>query len=258
MPSVSPPEPMVVDAGQEPGEIPHRSSNPPNSGNHRRSGCRRGWANPPRRHGFANPTHHDDSNSDALNTFTRFFRAEAQAKELATRKEAHAFDLEVHAEHDCDRRREHSHHSHSCKNPNLTLDNRGHRHDRPLRIPSQTRPAPAVQSSPPSGPSTVAQVIAAASAASVPHPAPPAASSTSPTPDEGPDIADIISATEQMDIDNAAHFQAEFFGKVFVLVYLVTLVLTLAVTLAAWGSVPHTGPAVAPMPARLASPVPSA
>ncbi|KAG1726062.1 uncharacterized protein EDB91DRAFT_1086883 [Suillus paluster] len=131
MPSVSPPEPMVVDSGQEPDEaglIP--------------------------------------------------LVVAAQAKELAMRKEAHAFDLEV---------------------------------------PSQTRPAPAVQSSPPSGPSTVAQVIAAASAAPVPHPAPTAASSTSPTPDEGPDIADIISATEQMDINNAACFQAEFFGKALVL-----------------------------------------
>ncbi|KAG1745064.1 uncharacterized protein EDB91DRAFT_1080572 [Suillus paluster] len=235
MPSVSPPEPMVVDSGQEPG-----------------------WSNPPRHRGFANPTHRDDSNSDALNVFTQFFRAEAQAKELATRKEAHAFDLEVHAERDRECRREHSHHSHSRKNPNLTLDNCGHHHDRPLRVPSQTRPAPAVQFSPPSGPSMVAQVIAAVSAASVPHPAPTAASSTSPTPDKGPDVAEIISATEQMDINNAARFQAEFFGKALVLIYLIILVLTFATILAAWGPVPHTGTAAAPIPTRLASPAPSA
>ncbi|KAG1738106.1 uncharacterized protein EDB91DRAFT_1082866 [Suillus paluster] len=101
---------------------------------------------------------------------------------------------------------------------------------------------------------TAAQIIAAAS---VPTPAPMAASSASPTLDEGPDIADIISATEQMDIDNAVRFQAKFFGKAFMPIYLIVLMLILTTSLAAWGSLPPTGSSEPPVPIRTASPAPS-
>ncbi|KAG1792745.1 uncharacterized protein HD556DRAFT_1309043 [Suillus plorans] len=62
------------------------------SGQGRRSNRRRDWYR-----GRGGPYQHETraQNADAMSTFTSFFRAEAKAKELATRKEAYAFNQQI-------------------------------------------------------------------------------------------------------------------------------------------------------------------
>jgi hypothetical protein len=206
------------------------------------SGRQRGW-----RGRRSNPSYGRESNSDALNTFTRFFRAEAQAKELATRKEAHAFDQQVKAECHCER----THLSHHTTNQ--SLDNRTHRRAPPPRVPpsrtsASSHPHRVVSPTP----DTVAQVIAAAISANpqqTPKPAPPAPT----TLDEGPDVLNIVAATEQMDIDAEAQFQSSFFGRVAMRYLPLVNLLILLYLVAAFG-----GPQQNPSTQLLASPAPSA
>ncbi|KAG1846900.1 hypothetical protein C8R48DRAFT_677701 [Suillus tomentosus] len=202
----------------------------------RRGGRRdRGLASPP-----------DHPNPDALNAFTRFFMAEAQAKELATRKEAHAFEQRLRSE----RRHERDYRPHSYgrdrdrevhrqreaarfadrpgpPSPHRTLDNRPRRHSRPPRAQPHEVPLPQSPSMsitpPPSLPSP----------ASAPTPADHAG-------DLGADIDSLIAESKQMDLEAEARrhgFTAEeLFGSVFLLGLLTIVNITLPVLLAAMGT----------------------
>ncbi|KAG2098913.1 uncharacterized protein F5147DRAFT_777430 [Suillus discolor] len=188
----------------------------------------------------------DHPNSDALNVFMHFFVAEAQAKELATRKEAHAFKQRLHSERDRDqdyRHRPHGrdrklerHHqreaTHFASRRALSslhrmLDNRPvHRHDlprtQPHEVPLPQSPSMSI-TPPPSLPSPAS-------------PSPPA----EPAGDLGADIDSLIAESEQMDLEAEARRRGftteELFGSV-VLLGLVTIVnMSLLVLLAAMGT----------------------
>ncbi|KAG1727346.1 hypothetical protein EDD22DRAFT_961257 [Suillus occidentalis] len=136
-----------------------------------------------------------------------FFRAKAQAKELAIHKEAHAFECQVRAEHECEILSLRCPH-HLC---HLTLDNQGtepHWASLPLHA------APPLHTKPTLSP--VAQVIVSAIATAPTSPAPPAPPTPSPAPDTGAEINNLIAKSEQMDIEaDACHlgfFTADLFG----------------------------------------------
>ncbi|KAG2145397.1 uncharacterized protein EDB93DRAFT_1251495 [Suillus bovinus] len=130
-----------------------------------------------------------EHDSDALSAFTCFFRAEAQAKELATRKEVHAFDQQIRAEHSC------SFPPYYPPSRNLTVNYRRPQKDLCSRT-EHPQWAPRTVGAPDRCPSTAAQVIADitsnAEAILAPAPTPIIA-----TPDPGPDIDEIIVAAEQ-------------------------------------------------------------
>ncbi|KAG0692130.1 hypothetical protein DFH29DRAFT_1009311 [Suillus ampliporus] len=207
----------------ESGEICPLPSPKP-SGHHNRPRHNRGW-----RPNHAPQHHRREPDSDALNAFTCFFRTEAQAKELATRKEAHAFDQMLRAE----RERHYSHPKPSRHVPNLSLDNRGrHRSSLP-------RTVPATQWDTPSAPvPSAAQVISAAITSNSIAPPPPISSVPCSLDDQGPDVLEIISAMEQSDLENSSLPQSmtetELFGRLVTVGLLLTTVLTLFV--AAFGS----------------------
>ncbi|KAG2742255.1 hypothetical protein P692DRAFT_20850913 [Suillus brevipes Sb2] len=213
---------MIVDPSRafEPGEVHVRPVAPPRHGHPGGGGGRRNW-----RRGRSRPPHQREVSSDAMGAFTRFFKAEAQAskhrsrrfttppkcsrprfylEELAVRKEAHAFAQLLKAEREAAASRFHTRSRH------LTLDNRSSNHhpsawpvSKRHRIPGSvgthhSQPAPMAAPS-----TTAAQLIAdvannaTAILQSPPTPAPP-------TPDNGPDVDDIIAAAEQMDLEQAA------------------------------------------------------
>ena len=84
-------------------------------------------------------------------------------------------------------------------------------------------------------PSTVAQVIAAASSAN--QCPTPATSSPNPTVlDTGRDVLEIVAATEQMDLDTEEQLRSSFLGRVNVMLWMLLGALTPLVWLAAFGS----------------------
>ncbi|KAJ8580554.1 hypothetical protein M405DRAFT_889215 [Rhizopogon salebrosus TDB-379] len=216
--------------------------------NPRCTGRSQGW-----RGGRNHSSYHREPNSDAMNAFTRFFHAEAQAKELATRKEAHVFDQQVRAEREQGRSRrpdarQSSHH--------LSLDNRAHHRGPPLRAHPPNAavrgPAPTRTAAPP----TVAQVIAAANSA---HQCPtPVTSSPNPTVlDTGRDVLEIVAATEQMDLDTEEQIRSSFLGRVNVILWMLLGALTPLAWSAAFGSMQPTLVSE-PMLVSPPSPAPSA
>ncbi|KAG1733848.1 uncharacterized protein EDB91DRAFT_1251155 [Suillus paluster] len=169
-------------------------------------------------------------NKYALGAFTWFFHAEVQVKELATRKEAHAFDQMLKSERE---------HNYSClsqlhRGANLSIDNRNHQ-----RVPQSRNTAPTQRVTHPTPPLSTAQVISA-TISSNSAATPPIVNSPPPTDNPGPDILDIISAGEQSYLMNSAHphsmTESELFGRVVVLGLLATNVLTLLALIAAFGS----------------------
>ncbi|KAG1870366.1 hypothetical protein C8R48DRAFT_670751 [Suillus tomentosus] len=203
--------------------------------------CRRGGR---RDRGLALPP--DNPSPDALNAFTRFFMAEAQAKELATRKEAHAFEQRLRSErrrerdyrprpYGRDSRRE-THHQREATHftgrpgppsPHRTLDNHPRHHSRapraqPHEVPLPQSPAMSI-TPPPSLPSP----------ASAPTPADQAG-------DLGADIDSLIAESEQMDLEAEARHHGftaeELFGSVVLLGLLTIVNISLFVLLAAMGT----------------------
>lgn len=233
MPSpYSQPTPMLVDEPtplREPGELPNppRHSHPPGGRGGRRRGGRKG-------RGFSHPR--QESNSDALHAFTRFFRAEAQAskpyvpvpsrrrthvrfpltlEELAIRKEAHAFERQIRAE----REREIASHRRPPSSRHLTLDNRHAEHRRPSTSnkPREGRhPAPPAR--PSAAPTTTAQVIAAAVASASASPAPAPVPVPSPVTDTDAEIDALIAESETVDLETEARAfgfsTSDLFGSV--------------------------------------------
>jgi hypothetical protein len=59
--------------------------------------------------------------------------------------------------------------------------------------------------------------------------------------ENGPDVLDIVAATEQMDIDAKAQFQSSFFGRTIILGLLLINLLMLLNLIAAFGG-PHQVP----------------
>ncbi|KAG1870540.1 hypothetical protein C8R48DRAFT_670883 [Suillus tomentosus] len=187
---------MVVDdppAEIEPGEHagPNRPPRPRQGGRGRYHRGRGGRYNPP-------PQREQDSN--ALGAFTRFFRAEAQAKELATRKEAHAFDELLRNERLRNERLRNFVPYRAPRGRNLTLGHRPSSSPAPresARRPQQPRPSTARRA-----PATAAQVIAEVSRNTTAILAPPP-TPVIPVPDPGPDVEEIIAAAEQLDLERA-------------------------------------------------------
>ncbi|KAG1768670.1 hypothetical protein EDD22DRAFT_843950 [Suillus occidentalis] len=241
----SQPTPMLVDEPtptREPGELanPPRHSHSPGGRGGRRRGGRKG-------RGFSHPR--QESNSDALHAFTRFFRAEAQAskpntsvpsqrrthlrfplspEELAIRKEAHAFERQIRAE----REREIAANRRPQSSRHLTLDNRQAEHRRPLpsRKPrSSGHPAPPSQ--PPAAPAATAQVIAAAvaSAPAPPTPVPVPAPATVTNTDA--EIDALIAESENVDLETEARAfgfsTSDLFGSVLTISLGLNAVLTI-------------------------------
>ncbi|KAG0697852.1 hypothetical protein DFH29DRAFT_878443 [Suillus ampliporus] len=206
---MSPPvEHMMVDNplyGREPGEVRSLPSSKPSSPRNR-----------PRRHRGWRPNHAPQHHH-------------SQAKELATRKEAHVFDQMLRAERECN----YSHPKPSCHVPNLSLDNRGRHHS------SLPRTAPATQRDTPLAPvPSVAQVISAAISSNSIAPPPPISSVPCSSDDQGPDVLKIISTVEQLGLENSSLPQSmtetELFGRLVTFGLLLTTVLTLFI--AAFGS----------------------
>ncbi|KAG1846134.1 hypothetical protein C8R48DRAFT_677929 [Suillus tomentosus] len=205
------------------------------------------------RGGRVRPPQQREHDSDALGAFTRFFRAEAQAKELATRKESHAFDALVRAE-----RAQRSYERYYPRTRNLSLDHRrGPRaHTPPEEPPRRVRRAQSPPhrrvsraSSVPSNRSALtpaAQLIADVSSnasvilAPTPIPTPPAV-------DPGRDVEDIIAAAEQLDLEQAGHMPGvtteDVLGRILPVCSLLVNVLILMLLIAAFaslGSSPRT------------------
>ncbi|KAG1850406.1 hypothetical protein F4604DRAFT_1687101 [Suillus subluteus] len=208
------------------------------------------------RGGHTRPPCQREHDSDALSAFTHFFCAEAQAskppqrapapppayhgrlafaEELATCKEAHAFDQLVHAEWAQDA-------APYCPcGRNLTLDHHGHPRGQPFalnqgRRPHQPQPQPAPHPALPSAAQIIADATNNASMLLTPAPAP-----AIPVPDPRPDVSEIIAAAEQLDLEQAVNMpditHEDVFGRVVSVGLLVTNMLTLAILLAVFTSV---------------------
>lgn len=252
MSSLSPPpsDAMLVDVKpprREPGEYA-QTPRPSRAGR----GCpgqgRRGHG------GHPLPPRRPDEDVDVLGAFMRFFRAEAQAsehshtntfgvpthlpspypEELATQKEAHAFDQELRAER-ARELRHYGHHSHiltldHCTPASGTLSRPScpdyYPRERPARTP---RPKP----------TTMAQVIAkvTSNAATILAPAP---ACIAPATDPGPDVEGIIAAAEQLDLEQASRMPdvtiKDVFSRLILISILIVNVLTLVFLSAAFAS----------------------
>ncbi|KAG1831202.1 hypothetical protein DFJ58DRAFT_736706 [Suillus subalutaceus] len=215
--------------GSEPGELADTHW-PPHS--------QQGWSGHSSRGrgGRTHPPRQREPNSDALSAFTHVFHAEAQAskptqratahppayhgrlafaEELATHKEAHAFDQLVCAEQSQDAA------PYRPCGRNLTLDHRGHPRGQPFALNRAQIIADATNNA--------ATLLATAPAPAVL------------VPDPGPDVSEIIAAAEQLDLEQTVNMpditHEDVFGRVVSVGLLVTNVLTLAILLAAFASV---------------------
>ncbi|KAG1866001.1 hypothetical protein F4604DRAFT_1682991 [Suillus subluteus] len=230
-------EPMQVDApviSNKPGELPNppRRQTPSHRGH---SGRRHGG-----RHGRGHSPYQKEPNSEALHAFTRFFRAEAQAskpltfsyqrhwthfrdplypEELATRKEAHAFEQRVRAEH----QQEYSLRQREQRARHMTLDNRPMAHA-VLSKPHLPYPkAKVAHHTPHPTPPTRTQVTATVSAPA-PTPAPaltaPSPSVSDPLTNLDEEIDTLIHESEKMDLEAEARrlgfTTTELFGRVLI------------------------------------------
>ncbi|KAG1877051.1 hypothetical protein C8R48DRAFT_669038 [Suillus tomentosus] len=237
----------------EPGEIHHA---PSHSHRGRRHPRRRRW-----NRGGPPTYQRESSNSDAMSAFTRFFRAEAEAskpsvtfvrsphltspvpsppEELATRKEAHAFNQMVRAERKQDYAR-----PRPAPAPNMSLDNRrGPGHPRSSRGHTSGNKPPggsaswpynayAVKYSPqppparsPSTHMTAAQLIAAVVEEDARKPPTASPSPASVADDTGRDVSEIVAAAERLDLEQEARLHnaldGEFLGKLLMIGLLVS------------------------------------
>ncbi|KAG1823035.1 hypothetical protein EV424DRAFT_1538692 [Suillus variegatus] len=199
----------------------------------------------------------DQPNSDALNAFTQFFVAEAQAKELATWKEAHAFEQRIHSERYCNRDSHSRYHGQDRESERHRMREACHFADRPVP-PSLHRTLDNCRSRRPNPPRAQplgvphpivprAQSLEVPESPSMSITPPPSLPSPSPVPspaepagDLGANIDSLIAESEQMDLEAEARchgFTAEeLFGSV-ILLGLITIVnVSLLILLAAMGT----------------------
>ncbi|KAG2116519.1 uncharacterized protein F5147DRAFT_768897 [Suillus discolor] len=174
------------------------------------------------------PPRQREYDSDALSAFTHFFRAKAQAKELAIRKEAHAFDQQIRAERSCPFT------GHRPHGRNMTVD-----YCRPRREPTRRPPRSKTLPSSRAPPATAAQVIAdiVNNTDTILTPAPTPAA---PVIDPSPDMEEIIAAAEQLDLKQVGQMQGvtteNVFSRFIPVVLLINTSLILFIVIAAFAS----------------------